>query len=211
MQAQIQKKIKILLEKQASINGKIEKWRFVESEIQKIEDELSLLQRRIVLLNSEDQESLSNRIQFLIHKQKDIYWEAQSYLERIESRNLNFITFQKQPSFSHRRYDFEIALNTYSKFLLDIINQDKRIWWEELSFATRDKYMNILNKELRGILGRRNQVNLLPKEVMTDIIDRLSKNIFRDKFTNEEWLNFTEFRKLLEQVHLVKRDQVSFF
>lgn len=212
MQSQVQEKLRMLFVKKESIEVEIQKWQVAFDEIKKIESELSLLQERIISL-SEDKgkESLRNQIQVLLHKQKDICWDAQSYEERLETRKLNFVTFKKQPNYSDDRHSFELALNHYTAYLLDIVSRNKRIWWTGLPFSRRERYLGILSKELFGVLEKRNAVNLLPEATITSILHDLSKAAFRNKFSDEERSNFTDFRDLFRQIHVLKRDEVYFF
>lgn len=212
MQAQIQEKLRMLLVEKQRIEAEIQRWQLIEDEIQSIEDELSLLQAKTISLSdNEERENLKDQIQFLLHKQNDIYWDAQSYEERLESRRLNFMTFKKLHNYSEDRYAFELILNRYTEYLLDIINQNKKIWWINFSFDTRNRYLGVLKEELMGILEKRNAVKLLPEETTGAIIRALSRPATRFKFLDEEWLNLQEFSELFGQVHVLKRDNVYFF
>jgi len=213
MHAQILEKLRGLFEKKQTIEAEINKWQLVEDEIQRIEDELSLLQSKTISLSDKDErENLKDQIEALLHKQSDIYWDALSYGERLEHRWLNFITFKKQrATYSEDRYAFELVLNRYTQYLLDIVNQNKKIWWSGLFSGTRDRYLGALNEELMGILEKRNEVKLLPEETIGAIISALSRPATRYKFTDEEWLNLQEFSELFEQVHVLKRGDVYFF
>lgn len=217
MQAQILEKLRTLLEEKQNIEAEIKKWQLVEEEIQRVEDELSLLQSKTISLghhkdNEKESENLKDQIQNLLHKQSDIYWDALSYGERLEYRWLNFITFKKQrATYSEDRYAFELILNRYTEYLLDIINQNKKIWWSTVPFSPRDRYLDALKEELMGILEKRNEVKLLPEETIGSIIRGLSRPHTRFKFLDEEWLNLKEFSELFGQVHVLKRDYVYFF
>lgn len=213
MQAQILEKLRVLFLEKQNIEAEIKKWQLVEEEIQRAEDERLLLWTKIRSLNdNEEIEKLEDQIQGLIQKQSDIYWDALSYGERLEHRWLNFGTFKKaRATYSEDRYAFELILNRYTAYLLDIINQDKKIWWGGLFSGNRDRYLGVLKEELMGILEKRNEVKLLPEETIGAIIRGLSRPATRFKFTDEEWLNLKEFSELFGQVHVLKRDYVYFF
>lgn len=215
MYLHIKEKIRSLLVEKQNIEAEIEKWQLVEEEIQRVEDELSLLQSKTISLghhkdNEKESENLKDQIQNLLHKQSDIYWDALSYGERLEYRWLNFITFKKQrATYSEDRYAFELILNRYTEYLLDIINHNKKIWWSTV--PSRDRLLGVLKEELMGILHKRNEVKLLPEETIGSIIRGLSRPGVRFKFLDEEWLNLQEFSELFGQVQVLRRENVYFF
>lgn len=213
MQAQIKLKLKKLSDEKAIIEREFEKWKSVSDNINMIENEIILLQKEIISLGfgSERRENISEKIQLLNNKQMDLYWNAQSNREKLESRKLNFMTFRKQPKFHNETYKFETVLNHYTEMLIEINEYNKKIWWDGFNSTNRDRYLKVIQQELQGVLKKRDEVKLLDKSIITKMLEVLSREAYRNRYANEEWLNLIEVKRLFEEVHLVKRDKVYFF
>lgn len=180
-----------------------------------ISNEISELNKQTVKLKYSDPErkQINNKVQQLLEDQTDLYWNYFNLSERLEMRKMNLLIFKKYPKVNQDKLVFEKLIVEYGIFIHEIINGNKKIWWDDNGVFNRKKsrFLNLLKEELESVLSKRRKIFLLPKEELHKVILLFEEEKIRKWYGNEEFRNLIEFKKLFHQVHDNYREDVSFF
>lgn len=179
-----------------------------------VSKEIIQLNKKIINLEPLDPEGdrITDNIQRLLEEKADIYWNYLNLSERLEIRNKSLLTFKKFPKENQEKLAYEKLIIEYGIFINDILNENKRIWWNNNNVFKRKKerFLILLNKEFENILSKRKKICLLPKEKLNGLILMFEEEKIRKNYSNEEFKNLIQFKELFNQIHDNYREDVFF-